>query len=37
MDPVSGDSDAELDANGFLIGEIRYHDGDESSFKARRW
>jgi hypothetical protein len=37
MDPVCGDGDAELEEDGSLVGEIRYHDGDESAFKARRW
>jgi hypothetical protein len=37
MDPASGAGDAELDENGLLTGEIRFHDGDDSSFKARRW
>ena len=37
MDPVSGAGDAELDEDGLLTGEIRFHDGDDSTFKARRW
>ena len=37
MDPVCGDGDAELEEDGSLVGEIRYHNGDESAFKARRW
>jgi hypothetical protein len=37
MDPVHGDGDAELEEDGTLTGEIRYHLGDESTFKARRW
>jgi len=37
MDPVRGDGDAELAEDGTLTGEIRYHLGDESAFKARRW
>lgn len=37
MDPVHGDGDAELQEDGTLTGEIRYHRGDESTFKARRW
>ena len=37
MDPVSGAGDAELDDNGLLTGEIRFHNGDDSTFKARRW
>ena len=37
MDPASGAGDAELDEDGLLTGEIRFHDGDDSAFKARRW
>ncbi len=37
MDPVCGAGDAELDERGWLTGEIRFHGGDESTFKARRW
>jgi hypothetical protein len=37
MDPASGAGDAELDDDGLLTGEIRFHDGDDSTFKARRW
>src|SRR3954468_10460041 len=37
MDPVSGAGDAELDQDGLLTGEIRFHDGDDSTFEARRW
>jgi len=37
MDPVCGAGDAELDEGGLLTGEIRFHDGDDSTFKARRW
>ena len=37
MDPVHGDGDAELEEDGTLTGEIRYHLGDESTFKAARW
>ena len=35
MDPACGD--AELDEDGSLVGEIRFHGGDESAFKAHRW
>jgi hypothetical protein len=35
MDPVCGDG--ELDQSGSLTGEIRFHGGDQSTFKARRW
>lgn len=37
MDEASGDGFAELDAHGSLSGEIRFHNGDESGFKARPW
>jgi hypothetical protein len=36
-DEVSGAGSAELDDDGSLIGEIRFHYGDESTFKAHRW
>ena len=29
MDPACGDGDAELDEDGSLVGEIRFHGGDE--------
>jgi hypothetical protein len=37
MDEVSGDGDAELEDDGTLTGEIRFDNGDESSFTAKRW
>ncbi len=37
MDPASGAGSAKLDQAGVLMGEIRFHRGDESTFKARRW
>ena len=37
MDHASGDGDAQLDADGTLIGEIRFHRGDEPAFTAHRW
>lgn len=37
MDPASGAGDASLDEHGSIAGEIRSHDGDDSTFKARRW
>jgi hypothetical protein len=37
MDEVSGDGDAELEENDTLNGEIRFDNGDESSFTAKRW
>jgi len=33
---VSGDGDAELEANGTLAGEIRFHLGDDMPFIAKR-
>jgi hypothetical protein len=37
MTEVSGDGDANIEPDGTLIGEIRFHLGDEASFTARRW
>ncbi len=37
MDEASGDGFAELDDDGSLTGEIRFHNGDESGFKASPW
>ena len=37
MDPASGAGSAELAPDGSPTGEIRFHGGDESTFKARRW
>ena len=37
MDHACGDGDAQLEENGTLIGEIRFHRGDESAFTALRW
>ena len=37
MDPTSGAGSAKLAPNGSLTGEIRFHHGDQSTFKARRW
>ena len=37
MTEVSGDGDADLAPDGTLIGEIRFHLGDEMPFTARRW
>ena len=37
MDPASGDGWAELDQDATITGEIGFHRGDESTFKARRW
>ena len=37
MDPASGDGEATLDESGLLVGEIRFHNGDDSGFNARRW
>ena len=37
MDPASGAGSVKLDQTGALTGEIRFHLGDESTFKAHRW
>ena len=37
MDEACGDGWAELQDDGSLAGEIRFHNGDESGFIARRW
>jgi hypothetical protein len=37
MDQASGAGWAELQKDGSLTGEIRFHKGDDSTFKARRW
>ena len=37
MDEVGGDGSAELDDNGSLEIEIRFHLGDEAILKARKW
>jgi hypothetical protein len=37
MDEACGDGWAELEDDGNLTGEIKFHLGDESAFKARRW
>jgi hypothetical protein len=37
MDEASGDGWAELEDDGNLVGEIKFHRGDKSTFKARRW
>lgn len=37
MDKASGAGSAELQDDGSLNGEIRFHHGDESSFIATRW
>ena len=34
---VSGNGDAELAEDGTLTGEIRFHNGDDMPFIARRW
>jgi hypothetical protein len=34
---ISGDGDAELDDDGTLQGELRFHNGDDMPFTARRW
>jgi hypothetical protein len=37
MDEASGDGWAEIQKDGSLKGEIRFHNGDDSTFKAHRW
>lgn len=37
MDEVSGDGSAELDDDGSLEIEIRFHLGDEAVMKAQKW
>ena len=37
MDEVSGDGSAELDDDGSLGIEIRFHLGDEANLKAQKW
>ena len=37
MDHACSDGDAQIEEDGALTGEIRFHLGDESSFTARRW
>jgi hypothetical protein len=37
MDEACGDGWAVLEDDGTLNGEICFHQGDESGFKARRW
>lgn len=36
MDHACGDGDAQLEDDGTLTGELRFHRGDESAFTARR-
>ena len=37
MEETSGSGSVELDDDGTLIGEIHFHSGDETGFKAQRW
>lgn len=37
MGEASGDGWAELQPDGSLIGEVRFHGGDEITFTARPW
>jgi hypothetical protein len=37
MDEASGDGWAEIHKDGSLEGEIRFHNGDDSTFKAESW
>lgn len=34
---VWGDADADLEQDGTLAGEVRFHHGDDMPFTARRW
>ena len=34
---VSGEGWAEMDGDDGIVGEISFRDGDETTFKARRW
>jgi hypothetical protein len=37
MDEAHGDGWAELQDDGSLVGEIAFHNGDDSGFIAHRW
>jgi len=37
MEEARGDGRADLQDDGSLVGEITFHNGDESRFIARRW
>jgi hypothetical protein len=37
MDEACGSGWAELQPDGSLCGEIKFHDGDDIAFTARRW
>ena len=37
MEHVRGEGDAEIEDDGTISGEIRFHNGDEAAFAARRW
>jgi hypothetical protein len=37
MDEAHGEGWADLQEDGSLVGEISFHNGDESGFIARRW
>jgi hypothetical protein len=37
MDEVTGEGWVELQPDGSLIGEFAYHNGDESTLRARPW
>ena len=37
MDEVRGDGSAEMEDDGFLDIEFRFHDGDRTTLKARNW
>jgi len=37
MDEACGEGWAELQGGDSVVGEIRFHNGDESGFTARPW
>lgn len=37
MDEALGDGSVQLQPDGSLLGEVRFHRGDEIAFTARRW
>ncbi len=37
MDEVQGDGWAEIQPDGSIIGQICFHNGDETDFIARKW
>jgi hypothetical protein len=37
MTEISGDGDADLETDDTITGEIRFHNGDDMPFTAKRW